>query len=80
MEGESSCSHLMRKGTIMKRPEYAEMQDGEIVRVYDYHYTGTVNVWPDAALDAYQLQVAWEELQAVPSYVEAQARAFASEE
>jgi hypothetical protein len=34
---------------------------------------------PDAALDAYQLQAAWEELQSVPSYVEQQARAFASE-
>jgi hypothetical protein len=26
---------------------YAEMQDGEIVPVYEYHYTGTVTVWTD---------------------------------
>lgn len=64
----------------MKRPEYAEMQDGEKVRVYEYHYTGTVNVWPEEGLAALLLEQAWEELQAVPSYLEQQARAFASEE
>lgn len=25
--------------------EYAEMQDGEVVPVYEYHYTGTVHIW-----------------------------------
>ena len=31
--------------------QYAEMQDGEIVPVYEYHYTGTVNVWTENGIE-----------------------------
>jgi hypothetical protein len=31
---------------------YAEMQDGEIVPVYEYHYTGTVDVWAENSIKA----------------------------
>jgi hypothetical protein len=30
---------------------YAEMQDGEIVPVYEYHYTGTVNLWTNKGIE-----------------------------
>lgn len=30
---------------------YAEMQDGEIVPVYEYHYTGTVDVWTENGIE-----------------------------
>ena len=49
---------------------YAQMRDGEIVPVYEYHYTGTVNVWTENGLQDGREQQALQEFEQVPSYVE----------
>jgi hypothetical protein len=42
---------LEREDETEEKKQYAEMQDGEIVPVYEYHYTGTVNVWTENGIE-----------------------------
>lgn len=34
-----------------RNKSYAQMQDGEIVPVYTYRYTGTVDVWTENGIE-----------------------------